>query len=507
MHDLLLSCPQALLAEERRCGRAREARHKLELERLRQQLREAQDSNGELRGQVQHLEAQRLSQSWGGAAATAAAGTAEAAEGPAGSGSRRGSAGGSSGVPAAHAAARNAAGRWGQAGNGLPAVRVERGSSSSGGSSSGRVGSMRAPPASASEPNGEKQRMRQQQELQQACWQDAAGEEEGDEQFIADVELLSDEEVVVCEQEQEEEEEAADSPPLGSMPGSAPSGVAPVQHTDQPQQAQQQPALGAGAPQEAPTDAVSKASSALARLNQLRSSLAQREGLQSRLGSRAGSPQASPLPVAALQPVDSAAPTVDDDLRRLGRSLLATAGPAASSTAPAVQLAAPAPPPAPGSPRDPIVSELQHPDGSWERLFASGLREQRFGNGSTKLQLPGAGGAGGVSGASLTRFANGDAKKALPCGAVEYFYAAVNSWQVTHPSGAEVYFFPSGQVGELWVARWVGGGGWRRVEEGGGKGGGKGGGGRRKGTSFTARWASSLHCSRTAGVHSHLPAV
>ena len=137
MHDLLLSCPQALLAEERRCGRAREARHKLELERLRQQLREAQDSNGELRGQVQHLEAQRLSQSWGGAAATAAAGTAKAAEGPAGSGSRRGSAGGSSGVPAAHAAARNAAGRWGQAGNGLPAVRVERGSSSSGGSSSG----------------------------------------------------------------------------------------------------------------------------------------------------------------------------------------------------------------------------------------------------------------------------------------------------------------------------------------------------------------------------------
>jgi hypothetical protein len=434
---------QALLAEERRCGRAREARHKLELERLRQQLREAQDSNGELRGQVQYLEAHRLAQSWGAAAAS---------EPQATGGSRRSSAGGSgsSSSTAVHDAARGASGRRVPAANGLPAVKVERSSGSSSGS--GWVGSMRAAPAA----EGPQQRVRQQQALQHACWEDAAGEEEGDEQLIADVELLSDEEVVVCGEEQEEEQEeeqAVDSPQLGSMPGSMPgSCCATLQQADLHQQ---QPAAGAGpgAAQEAPADAVGRASSALAPFNQLCGSLTQHGGPQSRLDSRAGSLQASPLPVAGLQPVDSAAPTVDDDLRRLGRSLLAAAGAASSNTATSVQLAAPVPPPAPGASTDAVVSEAQHPDGSWERLFASGLREQRFPNGSTKQQLPGAGGA---SGASLTHFANGDAKKALPCGTVEYFYATVNSWQVTHPSGVDVYFFPSGQVGEeRWVVRWV----------------------------------------------------
>ncbi|PRW20917.1 GPR1 FUN34 yaaH family [Chlorella sorokiniana] len=85
-----------------------------------------------------------------------------------------------------------------------------------------------------------------------------------------------------------------------------------------------------------------------------------------------------------------------------------------------------------------VVSEVQHPDGRWERLFASGAREQRFANGSAKRSLP--------SGASLTRFANGDVKKVLPGGTVEYYFAEVASWQVTHPSGVDVFFFPSGQV-------------------------------------------------------------
>jgi syndecan 1 len=49
---------QALLAEERRCGRAKDARHKLTVERLRQQLAELQQRNGELQEQVSYLESQ-----------------------------------------------------------------------------------------------------------------------------------------------------------------------------------------------------------------------------------------------------------------------------------------------------------------------------------------------------------------------------------------------------------------------------------------------------------------
>ncbi|KAL4451516.1 hypothetical protein ABPG75_007178 [Micractinium tetrahymenae] len=76
--------------------------------------------------------------------------------------------------------------------------------------------------------------------------------------------------------------------------------------------------------------------------------------------------------------------------------------------------------PLPGTAGDAVVSEVQHPDGRWKRVYASGLREQHFGN--------------------------GDVKKVLACGTVEYFYAEVASWQVTHPAGVDVFFFPSGQV-------------------------------------------------------------
>jgi centromere protein J len=77
-------------------------------------------------------------------------------------------------------------------------------------------------------------------------------------------------------------------------------------------------------------------------------------------------------------------------------------------------------------------------DGRHERLFASGLRETRFANGSLRRALPG--------GATLTRFANGDLKQELPGGTVQYWYREVASWQVTHPNGVDVYHFPSGQV-------------------------------------------------------------
>ncbi|KAI3437602.1 hypothetical protein D9Q98_000055 [Chlorella vulgaris] len=62
---------EALLVEERRIGRAREARHKLTVERLRQQMLELDACNCELRQQVQCLEQQVVSREWGSAAASA----------------------------------------------------------------------------------------------------------------------------------------------------------------------------------------------------------------------------------------------------------------------------------------------------------------------------------------------------------------------------------------------------------------------------------------------------
>lgn len=429
---------QALLADERRSGRAREARHKLTVERLRQQVRELQERNAELRGQVAALEEQRLAAAWGPPTAGAAAGG-----GPAG-GSPGGPAGGSapsvqrhapaaspgrsSAPPAAAAASLTRQARPG----GLPSVRVERG------------GGLSAHQPAAAQPPLE-------------------DEAEDAEQLIAEV-RLSDEEVVVCEAEAPEEAygqqaQQAQQRELGAGEGAAWScGALHSSSTwtaagGDGVSAWDGAALGAAQPA---GDTASRATSALARFNQLRDALSQqRHGLG---GSRPGSLQASPTAAAALGGADlpgagcaplapagtitSAAAHAEDDLRRLGRSMLA----ASSGSSPAGALAPAAPAPEPeaalgpvaasptaaavgGSPSgggggggDPVVSEIQHPDGRWERLHASGLREQRFANGSVRQSAPG--------GATLTRFANGDVKKALPGGVVEYWYAQVDSWQV-----------------------------------------------------------------------------
>lgn len=462
-----LCLPQALLAEERRSGRAREARHKLTVERLRQQLVELQDKNGELREQVQYLERQQLQQSWGGTAGDADAGGPRAADrsstsaaasygGAAVTAVSPAAAGRPAAAPAGCSGQPGAAGRAQRGRGQLPVVRVERGctpvapagpptaSAMMAGAAGGFAGSRHLQthgPAGQVETHGQVQ------------WgAGGEGEEEGQEeeedgQYIADVQL-SEEEVIVYEAEQEQGQG---------------QGQAAETHSQ---------LAGAAA-------VMTKASSAVARFNQLRDSLAQQEGLQSRLGSRLASLQASPHLAATRLAADSkpgVSPALsatsaaadghagtgsfqaaghasgEDDLRRLGRTLLAAAAshpqpagpadpPAAQQAAAPVHLSAPpgAAAPAPGSAGDAVVSESQHPDGRCERLYASGLREQRFANGSTRLTVPGA--------ACLTRFANGDVKKVLPCGTVEYWYAEVSSWQVTHPSGVDVFYFASGQVG------------------------------------------------------------
>lgn len=435
------------------------------------------------------LEQQRLAAAWGEVAAGAPAAAAAAVGVAAGAPRSNASSPSHAAAPVRHRASSSApsqapaAGRPGRASS-LPAVRVERGIGS--GSAARPAAALRS---SAPLPRG-------QHLVQPPSWVVAAAEGAAVEcssyaleDAIADVELREEQEVVdwsegQCSEQPEVDAAAAacgtgelDAAPLAA-PGLELAGCDAVEV-----QQSWLPAASAGghAPPAAPaaagmaTDAMSKASSALARFNQLRSSLARHDSLPGRLASGIASLQPSlpslPSAVATPQPVDGAdvapsavAPSAaatsagplsgsahQDDLRRLGRTLLAGAAPSsAPAAAPDAQAVdapcngqQPSPPSATagasGSAADAVVTEVQHPDGRWERLFASGAREQRFANGSVKCTLP--------SGASLTRFANGDVKKVLPCGTVEYFFAEVVSWQVTHPSGVDVFFFPSGQVG------------------------------------------------------------
>ena len=67
----------------------------------------------------------------------------------------------------------------------------------------------------------------------------------------------------------------------------------------------------------------------------------------------------------------------------------------------------------------------------------------RFANGTRKLCSP--------DGAAAGFFTIGDVKRTSPPSGggpprVEYYYAEVDTWHTTHPTGVEVYHFPSGQV-------------------------------------------------------------
>lgn len=55
----------------------------------------------------------------------------------------------------------------------------------------------------------------------------------------------------------------------------------------------------------------------------------------------------------------------------------------------------------------------------------------------------------GPDGRSLITFVNGDVKKTIPGpdgNVVEYYYAQVDTWHTTLPTGIEVYHFPNGQT-------------------------------------------------------------
>lgn len=368
--------------EERRIGRAREARHKLTVERLRQQMLELDACNCELRQQVQCLEQQVVSREWGSAAASAGmAAAAPATTAP---------------PLASIVAERPEAGVIGGSnGNSPSAAGEERPPAAP------EPSGARSPPAAVTAAHAS-QCVHQQESvaLQVDAGQgslEAAGSRPSAVHGALDLQLDA------CTQqsalEAPQQGAAGHSSSTWSTSACLPASCAKIVETG---------------------DAV------------------------------AVTAQAGDCSSPALGHIDASGamhrrpatgkPGSPDDLRRIGQSLLAGAADGQQSPVAAA-------PPSLGSSSggsaagDKVLSEVQHADGRTERTHALGLLEVHFANGSMQRSLP--------SGAKLTRFSNGDVKRVLPSGVVEYLYAEVDSWQVTHPSGVDVFFFPSGQVSSV----------------------------------------------------------
>lgn len=445
---LLCLLRQALLAEERRAARAREARHKLVVDRLRQQLLGQQGAAAELRQQVQCLEQQLLGLSWG-QQPTASPGChqGQPAEGP--------EAGlGCPALPPCKLRGTVLGGRPCPARGARPAAAAHAGPATD--------------PAAAVDVSTRRCAFQPAHAAPAQPHQGPGVEDAGPRGAAADAQPCADSEELTAAEAAAEHAvghgwvgpQAPEQDSCGCEQDAAVSAATPADTAGALCSPAQHDPTG-------PTDRWQEPPE-LASCGQLPRPAAEQEGQAIRPPDRdAVSPLASSTPAAALAaPGASAAPapgaspgfhaamapagSTSDDLRRLGRSLLAagalpaqlswqeqegqpdesgnSAGcPPAGGGGTGGEVTAPAP-----------VAEVLHADGRHERVFASGLRETRFANGSTRRALP--------EGATLTRFANGDLKQELPCGTVQYFYREVASWQVTHPSGVEVYHFPSGQV-------------------------------------------------------------
>ena len=77
-------------------------------------------------------------------------------------------------------------------------------------------------------------------------------------------------------------------------------------------------------------------------------------------------------------------------------------------------------------------------EGRRERRLPDGTRRVQYANGTQKQTLP--------DKTTTVWFNNGDLKRTRAGGKVEYFYAEVDTWHVTHADGLEVYYFASGQA-------------------------------------------------------------
>jgi len=77
-------------------------------------------------------------------------------------------------------------------------------------------------------------------------------------------------------------------------------------------------------------------------------------------------------------------------------------------------------------------------EGRRERRLPDGTRRVQYANGTQKQTLP--------DKTTTVWFNNGDLKRTRAGGKIEYFYAEVDTWHVTHADGLEVYYFASGQA-------------------------------------------------------------
>lgn len=91
-----------------------------------------------------------------------------------------------------------------------------------------------------------------------------------------------------------------------------------------------------------------------------------------------------------------------------------------------------------------VVQEIEHDDGRIERFYGSGRRVVTFTNGTIKEMVPIGGGT-----EETVYFTNDDIKRTSPGGVVEYYYAEVETWHTTHPSGVELYHFVNTHQVEL----------------------------------------------------------
>lgn len=91
-----------------------------------------------------------------------------------------------------------------------------------------------------------------------------------------------------------------------------------------------------------------------------------------------------------------------------------------------------------------VVQEIEHDDGRIERFYGSGRRVVTFTNGTIKEMIPIGGGT-----EETVYFTNDDIKRTSPGGVVEYYYAEVETWHTTHPSGVELYHFVNTHQVEL----------------------------------------------------------
>ena len=461
--------PQALLEQEKKSGRAKEARYKLQLERLRQQLLEVQHKAAEQREEIAYLEKQRL-EHWGVDAgghkqpAAAAGGAANAgASAPPKAGAHTRSA-----APAAAAAGAPADGavpqRGRQQARGPPRVegcgdinQVVVRKESRRGSDVAMAGGTRLVPASAQQAASAEQDessivdvQPSEEEVEEeghALWDaPVAGEREADGGCKSDGEGMAellDETAVRLQRTSPAVRVAAHRAGRSAtaQAGTAavvrawPTSTQLVRAAGEPPRSAHPSRPGTAAGQEdraeAGSNAMARASAALDRFNQLkvRQSAGHVEQGQLPQPSRPGTQVPNSLPTSAAstpsagqylgaEPAPAPAATADD-LRRLGRMLTASCGEALSMHGQQQQPPQPPPPqlgmrpatsvatsPAPFSAADYVVSFHQHPDGRIEQAFASGLREQQFANGALKRWLP--------DGCTITRLANGDLKRVFP---------------------------------------------------------------------------------------------